>query len=197
MGTQPRPPPLPLDSFPATNIDHPAMPDLKKTASLFSAVLIAVCLSGPALAAVDLVDPPPGTEAFPLVSAGKAAAIVLPPDAPEVVKIAARDLAADIADGIRRHARSSDHRARRQEPPAGRTGARSRSIRQVGGLPSLREARRAHHQRLGSPRPRLRDLRNFPTHRRLAVELVGGCARDQARRTAALATATNRSTNPP
>ena len=34
---------------------------------------------------------------FPLVVGGVAAPIVLPPDAPEVVKIAARDLAADIA----------------------------------------------------------------------------------------------------
>ncbi|GAA5130641.1 glycosyl hydrolase 115 family protein [Luteolibacter yonseiensis] len=52
-------------------------------------------ISGHALATVDLVNPTTGT--FPLVSAGKAAPIVLPEDAPEVVKIAARDLAADIA----------------------------------------------------------------------------------------------------
>jgi len=39
----------------------------------------------------------PTEPAFPLVAGGVAAPIVLPPDAPEVVKIAARDLAADIA----------------------------------------------------------------------------------------------------
>lgn len=48
------------------------------------------------LGAVNLAGTP--TEpAFPLVAGGVAAPIVLPPDAPEVVKIAARDLAADIA----------------------------------------------------------------------------------------------------
>jgi hypothetical protein len=62
-----------------------------------SAALIALLFSGHARAAVDLVDPAPGSGAFPLVSAGKAAAIVIPPGAPEVVRIAANNLAADIA----------------------------------------------------------------------------------------------------
>jgi hypothetical protein len=53
--------------------------------------------SGHVLGAVDLVGPSTATQAFPLVSVGSAAPIVLPADAPEVVKIAARDLAADIA----------------------------------------------------------------------------------------------------
>ena len=57
----------------------------------------SLLLSGHVLGAVDLVDSSPAIQAFPLVSGGKAAAIVLPSDAPEVVKIAARDLAADIA----------------------------------------------------------------------------------------------------
>lgn len=52
-------------------------------------------LSGHVLAAVDLVSSEP--DAFPLVVAGEAAPIVLPSNAPEVVRIAARDLAADIA----------------------------------------------------------------------------------------------------
>ena len=41
--------------------------------------------------------------AFPLVADGRAAPLVLPPDAPEVVRIAARDLAADIerVSGVR------------------------------------------------------------------------------------------------
>ena len=65
--------------------------------SIRSAALTAFLFSGHALAGVNLVGPAPDTGAFPLVSGGKAAAIVLPPAAPEVVKIAARDLAADIA----------------------------------------------------------------------------------------------------
>ena len=59
--------------------------------SIFTLLLF----SGHALAAVDLAGTASGT--FPLVTAGRAAPIVLPPDAPEVVKIAARDLASDIA----------------------------------------------------------------------------------------------------
>ncbi|MFT4177080.1 MAG: glycosyl hydrolase 115 family protein [Luteolibacter sp.] len=49
-------------------------------------------------AAVDLiVDDASQTTAFPLVATGKAAPIIVPSDAPEVVKIAARELADDIA----------------------------------------------------------------------------------------------------
>ncbi len=65
--------------------------------SIRSAALAALLFSGHALAAVDRVDPAPGSTAFPLVAAGAAAAIVLPPGAPKVVRIAARDLATDIA----------------------------------------------------------------------------------------------------
>ena len=64
--------------------------------SLFPvAVLITFGFPGRISAGVD-----PTTESsksFPLVAAGVAAPIILPPDAPEVVKIAAHDLAADIA----------------------------------------------------------------------------------------------------
>lgn len=62
---------------------------------MFSRVFIfGLLLSGHLLAAVDLNHSEAGT--FPLVAAGRAAPIVLPPDAPEVVRIAARDLASDI-----------------------------------------------------------------------------------------------------
>ncbi len=63
---------------------------------VFSALFpaMAVRLFG----AVDLVAPASAPDAaFPLVAAGVAAPILLPPDAPEVVKIAARELASDIA----------------------------------------------------------------------------------------------------
>lgn len=46
-------------------------------------------------AAVDLVDAP-AADAFPLVSAGQTAVFILPADAPAVVRIAARDFAADV-----------------------------------------------------------------------------------------------------
>jgi Glycosyl hydrolase family 115/Gylcosyl hydrolase family 115 C-terminal domain len=65
--------------------------------SIRSAALTVLLISGHVFGAVDLIGSEPASGAFPLVSAGKAAAIVLPPDAPGVVKIAARDLAADIA----------------------------------------------------------------------------------------------------
>ncbi len=54
---------------------------------------------GPAHAAVDLIEgrSEEGAPAFPLVTGGAAAPIVLPGDADEVVRIAAEDLAADIA----------------------------------------------------------------------------------------------------
>ncbi|MEY3898366.1 MAG: hypothetical protein RLZZ214_3887, partial [Verrucomicrobiota bacterium] len=70
-------------------------PDIILSAA-FSAVWIGALVSGHAFGAVDLVESA-STAGFPLVTHGLAAAIVLPPDAPEVVKIAARDLAADIA----------------------------------------------------------------------------------------------------
>jgi hypothetical protein len=66
------------------------------------ALLSSVILSCPLFGAVDLVDSSPASQpapasTFPLVAGRAAAPIVLPPDAPEVVRIAARDLAADIA----------------------------------------------------------------------------------------------------
>jgi hypothetical protein len=66
----------------------------------FTAGFVAFLLAGRLFGAVNLVDitsasPPAST--FPLVAGGAAAAIVLPPDPPEVLRIAARDLAADIA----------------------------------------------------------------------------------------------------
>src|SRR5262245_7480495 len=77
------------------------MPISNKSA-FFAAVLVTLIFSAGLLGAVKLVDPPPAPSpaapaAFPLVAGGAAAPIVLPPDAPEVVKIAARDLATDIA----------------------------------------------------------------------------------------------------
>jgi hypothetical protein len=84
---------------------HPKIP--KRTPSLAAGVLIVVVvvlnLASHLLGAVDLLDRSPGSAAtsvaatFPLVAGGVAAPIVLPDDAPEVVKIAAHDLAADIA----------------------------------------------------------------------------------------------------
>jgi hypothetical protein len=59
-----------------------------------SPFIVLILVAGYALAALELVDPTP--DAFPLVSDGNAAPIVLPADAPEVVRIAAEDLAEDI-----------------------------------------------------------------------------------------------------
>lgn len=61
-------------------------------------VLLTTMFSTPVFGAVELTEPSPDAAAstFPLVAGGVAAAIVLPPNAPEVVKIAARDLAADV-----------------------------------------------------------------------------------------------------
>jgi hypothetical protein len=64
--------------------------------------LVAALFCGRLLGAVNLVDPassasPASPATFPLVVGGGAAPIILPADAPEVVKIAARDLAADIS----------------------------------------------------------------------------------------------------
>jgi hypothetical protein len=68
-------------------------------------VLAALLLPLPAWAApVALLDPgSPASPAFALVVDGRAAPLVLPPDAPEVVRIAARDLAGDIerVSGVR------------------------------------------------------------------------------------------------
>jgi hypothetical protein len=76
-------------------------------AVFFRAISIAMAIAGTAAAqplqpVVKLVDAAPVRSAaapstFPLVAGGVGAPIVLPPDAAEVVKIAARDLAADIA----------------------------------------------------------------------------------------------------
>ena len=63
-----------------------------------AAVLVAFSFAGRLPAAVEWVVPSSGASTtFPLVAGGAAAPIVLPPDAPEIVKIAARDLAGDIA----------------------------------------------------------------------------------------------------
>src|SRR5579862_6797677 len=65
---------------------------------IFVTLLVAFSLAGRLPAAVELAPPSSGASAaFPLVAAGAAAPIVLPPDAPEVVKIAAGNLADDIA----------------------------------------------------------------------------------------------------
>lgn len=60
-------------------------------------LLLGIALSGRLLGAVELVAIESETPAFPLVVAGIAAPLVLPPNSPEVVKIAAKDLAEDIA----------------------------------------------------------------------------------------------------
>ena len=81
------------------------MPHFKKNIfnSLAAVSLLAAVLPGMVVAAPVSVCPlrAEGTSAeppaFPLVVAGVAAPIVLQPDAPEVVKIAARDFAADVA----------------------------------------------------------------------------------------------------
>ncbi len=70
--------------------------------ALSAAVLISFIFAGRLLGAVNLMTSasiPAATSSasFPLVTGDVAAPIVLPSDAPEVVKIAARDLAADIA----------------------------------------------------------------------------------------------------
>ncbi len=63
----------------------------------FAGLLLGSIFSGYAFGAVDLLEPAAGIPAFPLVASGTAAPIVLPANPPEVVEIAARDLAADIA----------------------------------------------------------------------------------------------------
>lgn len=64
---------------------------IRKTLCLF-ALLFPSLLP----AAVEVIPPGETTPGFPLSAAGRAATIVLPTDAPEVVKIAAGDLAKDI-----------------------------------------------------------------------------------------------------
>lgn len=69
---------------------------LRVFASLrFPSVLLLLAL--PLSAEIRLAERAASDAAFPLVSSGSAAPIVLPPDAPEVVQIAARELASDIA----------------------------------------------------------------------------------------------------
>src|SRR6185436_11973695 len=66
-------------------------------AVFLTGVVVTCIFSGRVLGAVELVAPSSVTStAFPLVASGAAAPIVLPPDAPEVVKIAAHNLADDI-----------------------------------------------------------------------------------------------------
>ncbi len=65
--------------------------------ALLAAAVATLAFSARVLAAVNLSDDTSAAATFPLVTGGVAAAIVLPADAPEVVKIAARDLAGDIA----------------------------------------------------------------------------------------------------
>jgi hypothetical protein len=58
--------------------------------ALFAVILIGTIFSGHVFGAVDLVEPASAVQAFRLASAGTAAPIVLPANAPEVVKITAR-----------------------------------------------------------------------------------------------------------
>ena len=71
-----------------TAIMHP--PPRLRRLSLF-----LLALAAPAFAAVDPV-PADAANAFPLVAQGRAAVLVVSPDAPEVVRIAATDFAADV-----------------------------------------------------------------------------------------------------
>jgi hypothetical protein len=70
-------------------------------AAFFITLLVALTCGGRLFAAVGLVDggrgaSPAASATFPLVAGGVAACIIVPPEAPEVVKIAARDLAGDV-----------------------------------------------------------------------------------------------------
>ncbi|MFT3992246.1 MAG: glycosyl hydrolase 115 family protein [Luteolibacter sp.] len=69
---------------------------MKPKSATLTAVFIALAISGHAHAAVDLINDASQAPAFPLVAAGKAAPLIVPDGAPEVVKIAARELASDI-----------------------------------------------------------------------------------------------------
>ncbi len=71
---------------------------ISKPSTFVAAVLITFSVAGRLFGAVELVaTSTTASPAFPFVADGVAAPIVLPPDAPEVVKIAARDLAGDVA----------------------------------------------------------------------------------------------------
>ncbi len=72
---------------------------LRRSRMALTAIIILVgSFSSRLPGAVELAKPPlDASPTFPLVAADVAAPIVLPPDAPEVVKIAAGDLADDIA----------------------------------------------------------------------------------------------------
>ena len=72
---------------------------MKSNSSAFFAIILCMSgLTGCLHAAVDLVDSSAvASPCFPLVAGGVAAPIVLPVNAPEVVRIAAGDLARDIA----------------------------------------------------------------------------------------------------
>ncbi len=65
---------------------------------ILASVLVLIGFFHQASAAVDLIHSPASASAFPLVAGKVAAPILLPTDAPEVVKIAASDLADDIAE---------------------------------------------------------------------------------------------------
>jgi len=96
-----------------------------KRAATFIIFLVTLTCAGRVLGAVDLVDggrvgSPGASATFPLVAGGVAACIVVSPDAPEVVKIAARDLAGDVdaVTGVRPEvvsARPADARRPRVE----------------------------------------------------------------------------------
>ncbi|MFT3829075.1 MAG: glycosyl hydrolase 115 family protein [Opitutaceae bacterium] len=76
----------------------PLAPASPSQATVCRVVAFAFLLSGPLFGAVDLMPTGAANQAaFPLVAAGSAAPIVIPPNAPEVVRIAARDFANDIA----------------------------------------------------------------------------------------------------
>ncbi len=66
---------------------------------LFLLATLALSLVSASAAAVNLVPagaPQPETDTFPLVVANRATPLIVSPDAPEVVRIAARDFAADV-----------------------------------------------------------------------------------------------------
>lgn len=66
--------------------------------AFFAAALVTFSFAGSSLGAVELLAPSSATsQGFPLVVGAAAAPIILPPDASEVVKIAAGNLADDIA----------------------------------------------------------------------------------------------------
>ncbi len=78
--------------------NHPKPMHLRYPSAFFAAILVTFNFAGHTLGAVELLAPSSAaSQGFPLVIGGLAAAIILPPDAPEVVKIAAGNLADDIA----------------------------------------------------------------------------------------------------